>query len=480
MHAIRQILNIFVLSTVGCLIFCYGCTNQRTVPPLFTSAPQQELPDDPVLLEVPQAPAPISIPLSIQIPRQETLVNPKNSVMRQGSVIKSGSSVVISVPASIYQQIRKSSDGETPNKLWFRTDGYFNVLEQYIERGLILVGFNVKDRSKFEAKLRDLRDSGDVIRSSDSSYSIALSDLKKKLDAGKLTSEEFVEQSKQLRDKLLDPYKGSYNREEMTDISEVIRAAQDGDVMADYVLQVNEGAVEHYSGEPLQLGVRPEVQKVIRENPRLRIGSAGENNTIPATLEQPWAQARFNAKLIDVKTGIIDWTGEYSIDSLAVLNDGVQIIIGIRKRPSNAKSIIGGIESYNNQLRSAYQKVIDEKRKLDSAYYEAMRSVTYEGSRMYGENIQVRRRREVEQAENLYLHQLSEYKRIAQYQPPEMKMDWIYDYDVDDPVVIPDLSQPQTKEEERRKDEHVKDLGAKVTYDLLSTIKMSDSNIHRK
>lgn len=162
--------------------------------------------------------------------------------------------------------------------------------------------------------------------------------------------------------------------------------------MSDYILQVNALAVEPYTGSPLQLGTRPEVQKVLRENPGLRLGSLGEQGSIPPLLKQPWAQARFNAKLIDVKTGSIDWIGEYSIESLAVLKDGVRIVIGIRKRPSNAKSIIGGIQNYNDILRTSHQKAATAKRALDSEYHGAMQKKSYYGTIVDGDNLQTRRR----------------------------------------------------------------------------------------
>jgi hypothetical protein len=390
--------------------------------------------------------------------------------MRRGAVVKLDSSVVISVPASFYQRSQEIAGQGISKDIGFSTAGYFNVLEQYIERGLISIGLNVKDRSKFEAKLRDLRDSG-----KDDSYTMALANLQKELEAGKLTRDQFAEQAKQLRDKLLDTSGSStVGRKEMIDISEVIRAAQDGDVMSDYILQVNQLAVEPYTGIPLTLGTRPEVQKVLLENPGLRLAASGEDGTIPATLKQPWAQARFNAKLIDVKTGSIDWIGEYSFESLAVLKDGVRIVIGIRKRPSNTKSIIGGILNANDILRSAHQKAATGKRELDSEYHDAMQKKSYYGTSVDGENLQARRKRSVQRAEELYSRQLSGYRNITQRRPRELTMEWTYDYDVDDPIVIPDLLRPRTEEDRRRLLEHVKDLGSKVTRDLLGTIKISE------
>ena len=463
-----------VLVAAGVVIICSSCATQRITPPLFTSAPQQEPLGSLKLLPVPKAPEVVSIPLTIRIPHCTTSVNEKNGVMRRGAFVRACSSVVISAPASIYQRSQESPGVEISDTIGFKTEGYFNLLEQYIERGLIYAGFYVKDRAKFEAKLRDIRDSGDVVLPVEAPYSAAINSLQKELNAGNINRDEFAEQALQLREKLLDPSRSSRSREEMTDISEVIRAAQDGVVMADYVLQVNELAVEHYSGAPLQLATRSEVQKVLRENPGLRISSSKEEDTIPATLKQPWAQARFNAKLIDIKTGSIDWIGEYSIESLAVLKDGIRIVIGIRKRPSNAKRIIGGIQNYNDTLRAAYQEAATAKKRLDLEYHDALQPKSYYGKSADGDKLQAQRRQSVHRAEEQYAQELSAYRGIVKQEPPELMMEWTYDYNVDEPIVIPDLLHPTKEEESRRLLKHVKDLGSKVTHDLLATIKVSE------
>ncbi len=456
---------------LGVAVVMQGCETQRIASPLLTSVPPEESPDSLQLLDVPQAPAPVSIPLTITIPQQQTSIAPGDSIMRSGAVIKPDSSVVISVP-SIYQRSKQTLGPGISDELGFRTEGYFNTLEQYIERGLIAVGFHLKDRAKFEAKLRDLRDSGDVVRRADSPYNAALASLQQELDAKKITREQYAEQALQLRDKLLDSSQSSQNREELTDISEVIRAAQDGDIMSDYVLQVNELTVLPCSGVPLHLGPRPEVQEFLLKNPGLRIESSGKEGVVPETFKPPWAQARFNAKLIDVKTGSIDWIGEYSIESLVALKDGVQIVIWIRKRPSNANVIIGGIDKHNGVLRSAHNRVTKAKRALDAGYRDAMQKKSYYGTPEDGKKLQSRRRRELQRVKEIYSRALSEYRDVAKRRPRELGMEWSYDYDVDPPVIIPDLLNPQTEEEERRSLEHVKDMGSKVTHDLLATIKI--------
>ncbi len=466
-----------VVVTIAGIMVCSGCATRRAAPPLFSSVPLQESLDQPRLLGLPEPPPTESVPLTIRIPRQAMAVGPDNSIMRRGAVVRPGSSVVISVPASIYQRTQRTPGHGVADELGFRTDGYFNVLEQYIERGLIAAGFHVKDRAKFEAKLRDLRDSGDVVRRADSPYNAALADLQRELDAGKITRKEYAEQALQLRDRLLDPSRGSRGREELTDISEVIRAAQDGDVMADYVLQVNELAVVHYTGTPLQLGTLPEVQEVLRKNPGLRIGSTEDMSTIPSTLKQPWAQARFNAKLIDVKTGSIDWIGEYTIESLAVLDDGVRIVIGIRKRPTNANVVVGGIENHNTIVQAAYNRAAQARRTLDAQYQDAMQKKLYHGTPQDGRRLQARRRKDVQRAEELYARALGDYHAAADRKPPELGMEWTFAYDVDEPVVIPDLLRPRSEDEGRRLLQHVKALGSKVAWDLLQTIKITGNGM---
>ena len=459
------------LGVVAAILTCAGCATQRTVPPLFTTAPQQESPSAPRLLQVPTPPGTRAVPVVINIPQKKTVVAAENSVMRKGATIKQGASVVISVPASMYQRSQDASSRHPTDALGFRTDGYFNVLEQYIERGLLAVGLQAKDRSKFEAKLRDVRDSGTAVRGADNSYAIALASLQRDLDNNKMTREEFAEKAKQLRDKLLDPTAGSRNREELSDISELIRAAQDGDVMADYILQVNDLAVTPYSGTPLQLATRPEVQAALSGNPGFRIGGEG-GKTIPAALPQPWAQARFNSKLIDAKSGSIDWIGEYSIESLAVLDGGITITIGARRYTANAKSIVDAVTEYNSRVRDAYQRAVSAKAELERTYQEVMQPVTYQGPAEQGQSIQNRRLSQVEQAERNYQRTLATYQETVRREPTEARAEWVYDYDVDAPVVSPDLLNPKTEEEQRQLLDHVKALGFKVTHDLLSTMKV--------
>jgi hypothetical protein len=515
-------LGAFFLMGVVVLLFA-GCATQKTVPPLFTAMPPIGEPSQPPQIPKRSPPEQKSFQIVIKVPKKVSAVEAGNSITRPGAIIKPGSSVVISVPKDFAENLAKSDPSDAPSTIGntsdFKTDEYFNDLEQYIERGLIAVGFQAKDRSKFEAKLRDLRESSKAAR--DDAYDIAKADLKKDLDNGKVSREEFSAKVKQLQDKL-DLTGGVGGRsQELKDISEVIRAAQSGEIMADYVLQVNHLGVQGFPGTPMQLEKLPEVQAVLNQNPGLGIGKensalrdngyaivfadlkkdldngkvsrdefsakvkqlqdkldptggVGLQHSLPATIERPWSRASFNAKLIEVKTGSIDWSGEFSVESLAVLEDGITItIVGRRLAPSNGQAIVGAISEYNIRVSEAYQSAVTAKQELDEKYRGVMQPVTYEGDVQIGAEIQNRRKSEVDGAEKKFAQRVAEYQATIERKPPEANVDWTYNYEVDPVITEPDILTPKTEEEKQRKREHDKALARKVTSDLLQTIKMT-------
>jgi hypothetical protein len=447
-----------------------GCATQNTVPPLYAKTPQPEALGEPRVLPVPAPPPTTAIPIFINIPQKKTTIGPENSVMRQGTVVRSGASVVISVPSATYQPPQDGASLRAGDDAGLGSEGSFGALEQYVERGLLAAGLQVKDRAKFEAKLRDARDAAKSRGSADG-FSIALESLKRDLDGGKITRDEFTDKVRQLRDKLADDSAGSRPRAELTDVSELIRAAQDGDVMADYVLQVNELDVTRYAGAPLQLAARPEVQAALVANPGLRVG--GEpGKSIPATLPQPWAQARFDAKLIDAKTGSIDWIGEYAVDSLAVLDGGVTITIGARRRTVNANAVTAPVAEYDDRVRDAHKRAAAARSELEKAYASAMQPLRNDGPAEKGEAMQNARRADVETAERNYQTALAAYQETVRKEPAEAHAQWTYEYDVDAPVVSPDLFNPKSEEERLQLVDHVKALASKVTRELLGAIKV--------
>lgn len=377
-----------------------GCATPptRTVEPLFSEMPNIDVPAEARLLKVPVPPPLKATPLIIKIPKKATAVTAENAVMRRGATIKAGSSVVISIPSAAQRLVDDAARSketaaqggvETPG---FRTDGYFNMLENCSERELTSAGLFVKDRSKFEAKLRDLHDGITAAKTA----------------AGSENTQPVGG---------LSPFKndGELKRQELYDLPELIRAAQDGEVMADYILQVNDLSVRPYTGEPLQLSTRPEVQAVLNEAPGLRVGGEkGNGDSIPATLTQPWMTAHFNAKLINVKTGTIDWIGDYNVESLSVLDEGMTILIGIRRLTENAKSIVEAITTYNDKLTATRREVLDTKGELEAVYEKAMETVQYQGEEYAGVRIQNERKEQVSAAEQGYEKKLRAYNSLTE------------------------------------------------------------------
>ncbi len=481
MKITRSVVNANAIIVAVAMVFLAGCATQ-TVPPLYTTMPKIDMPPPPQLLKVPVPPAQKPISVAIKIPKTTTAVSAESAIMRRGAVIKAGASVVISVPSAL-QRIQDASsrvkDAVNPGAketIGFRTDGYFNVLEQYIERELIAAGFLVKDRSRFEAKLRDLRDGVGVAPANKGVAPVqAIASAQAAGDGEALSADNLFEKGRQFVGVMMSLFTDKSSREEMFDTAEVIRAAQDGSVSADYVLQVNDLSVRHYTGEPMMLTSRPEVQAVLGENPGLRVGVAGEEReAIPATLAQPWMLAHFNAKLINVKTGTIDWIGDFSVESLAVLEDGMTIDISGRRLTANAKTIVDAINSFNKSLVDFYQNVQVASNNLANAYREVMQPVTYYGDYGGGEAMQEQRKAKTEAAERVFAAQVKAYKSARDNLPPESRMDWAYIYVLDQPAVTPDLANPKTENDDQRLMNHVRALGSKITHDLLGTLKVTE------
>ena len=463
---------------------CVGCATPpptRTVPPLYAELPKIEVPQATPLLKIPVPPPQKPIPVTIKIPKQITTVSAENAIMRRGTLIKTGASVVIGVPSSLHKiqnaQVKTAGSLGVKESDSFRTDGFFNDLEQYVERELLAVGFYVKDRSIFEAKLRDLRDglgAAPAVHNDAAPARAAAAALA--ADDGKAFSMNgLFERGRLFVGALASLFIVKGSREEIYDTAEVIRAAQDGAVSADYVLQVNDLSVRHYTGEPLSLASRPEVQAVLGENPGLRVGAAGENgDAIPAKLEQPWLLSHFTAKLINVKTGTIDWIGDYSVESLAVLDEGMIIEVGGRRITSNGKTIVDALVAFNERLQEGYQKVQLSKASLENMYREVMQPITYQGDEGQGAILQAQRKAKVGVVERMYADQVRAYASLSANLPPEAKMEWGYYYVLDQPTVTPDLANPKTETEGQRLLKHVRALGSKITHDLLGTVKVTE------
>jgi len=452
------------------LMMVSGCATNRMAPPLFKTPPKEDPLGEARLIPVPNTITSTNIPLTIHLPKKEIVLTPQNATMSPDVTIKKGSSVVINIPSSnaLCKEAKKD------NQVGFCTDEYFNLLEQYVERGLMLANLTVKDRAKFEAELRGIRTQPDPQKGSLAPYSSILENLKTDLDAGNISRDEYAQQALAFRDRL-PTLKTSKTTKELIDMPELLRAAQDGEVQADYILQVNDLSIAPYSGHVLQLANRPEVEAFLLKNPGLKLGKETKKDTICSTLKQSWAQAHFNAKLINVKTGEIEWIGDLTIDSLSVLKNGVFIYINVRKHPTNQNVIIESIKSHNNNVLVVYKRAAEALKNLNKAYTEATKEFAYYGTPFQKSDIQAQRKEKIKQLEALYKSALEEYRKMAQKAYSKLGTTLQYEYDIDPPILVPNILQPKTKKEQQKLVEHVKKLGEEITKLLPQTIRISEN-----
>lgn len=219
-------------------------------------------------------------------------VGPANDEWAQSRAVRiaAGSSVVISVP------LGAETDVQAPGQGGLRTSGYFNQLEQQVEFALMELGFDLRDRAKFDAKLVE-QDGGEAAR--------------------------------------------------VRTIGQLMNAANG---IADFVLQINR--FEPLEGnarwvEPMQ---QPEVQRFVLQHPGLAGSGALERFEIP-TIE-----GVFNAKLISVETGSVVWTGSHSVDSLDVLPRGMLVTIRVDPRATNEAELAGAAEQYSIRARRVWER----------------------------------------------------------------------------------------------------------------------------
>ena len=299
--------------------------------------------------------------------------------------------VVISVPVVEEESIPPrtagpgfpgtTSEGGLPAT--FKTAGYFNKAEQQIEKSLIEKNFTVLDRSKFEAKLRDERD--------------------ERLAQGVARTQD------------VDVRRASAGPE-LVDISELIRAAQSGDVQAEYILQVNDFRTDPLSDRTVDLTELPDVQILCRQHPGLLETLA---SSPVRTVTLPGFAGLLNAKLIEVQSGAIRWVGEHRVDSPHVLEDGLRIQLRVTKSVSNGEEIEAAYARFDQSVRSLERQV--RRARSNANEDELSREERDAHATEYG--------RLCEQLRRL----------LAAGPPPEALARWRYEYSVVDVTIQPEL-----------------------------------------
>jgi len=450
----------------GYLFFLAGCST--SVPPMYTTQPILNPVPDVAPLALVEADALNSESLSVTLPNLDTTPDPSNYVNSPASKILAfaNPSVVIAVPVEKDTEVNSALD-----KNEFKTEGYIADYEPIIEKALIRKGFSVIDRSKFEAKLRDLRD-----RSADTGWhdtqdkiiNRMINTLEKQLNAGEITEHEYTIKLNELQSSSKTRNK---DEKEIVDMSELIRAAQSDGVKADYILQVNNKVQPRLSHqEELMLQGAEPVEEYRRRNPSLHYGYEAGN--IVPSVPTPMYRCELSAKLINVATGRVIWVGSHELTSRSA--EDFLITLEIAKRPSNLHAINEEIQKYNRES----ERLVTEARSIESAllqlYRQAMQVQKFDDGDVAEEYKQTMTAKISRYEENYRQAQaaLQEHNAKRPATQPEVR----YEYSVSKPLIKPNLGLIDSNDYMTRKsiEDHVKKLTNITVASLLDTIKVSN------
>ena len=240
-----------------------------------------------------------------------------NAVLSEEANIRPGSSVVIDVPTDIEVE-RLQAESDTEDGV-FRTINYFNFAEQAMEKQLLRGRFVVKDRSKFEAILRDLRDVGDCKPYWFScidvgAYEPLLKDLEDKRERDEISDVDYARKVQEYRNELrIGGTSRKAGEKELVDTSEVIRAASASEVQADYILQVNVFDTSGRRRESINLLANEEFRQFVDKYAAVKERFSSDRNSY---FECEVAEASLNAKLIHVSSGDVVWIGSHKVTEL--------------------------------------------------------------------------------------------------------------------------------------------------------------------
>ncbi len=465
------------------MLFITGCSN-KIFKPIYTDAPT--LTKAPVVTYLQKKAVPnrerkqLVITLSeVNKPKEDNYFNNLKKDELSGD---KRPSVIIAVPEEVGEGTKKKEFEESDNfdKI-FGTSGYYNEAEQAIEKSLLRIGFDVLDRSKFEAKLRDLRDRGqerpwfwnDWTEKylENGEFDIVKDEYKKQLQDGTISIQQYTEIITEV-DKISQrglPGK-KRDEDEMNDIAEVIRAAQTGTDQAEYLLQINEVSVADAGSRSLNITKFPEVKQFLSKNEGLSFGKS--KGTLPTTINSNWLRSEFNAKLREINRGSIVCLGSHELESWSA--EEITISFDVQKYVDNEEAINGKIMQHNNYLRGLVTKVESINKQLNALYLEASTKRKFKNSaelKEYSSSIKSK----IKTLEAEYEEKLSTLNSSINLAPIQSENPWTYSYLVSSPIVEPNLLDEgkQNIQGQQRLLRHRKELINAVTNGLIKTIAIS-------
>lgn len=302
------------------------------------------------LMQMPVIPPAQRTLVEAQLEFRSTSNLSENAVQLGTHKIRPSSSIVINVPDNLFNQ----GEGRATSQE-FQTKDFFNDAEQQIEKVLITNGFRVLSRSKFEAKLRTLRDEARcnlahyhcLYSQVSEDMRPILDELTKKFERQQIDTATYADEMKKFREKFQTSSAGKKRADgdkELTDISEVIRAAEAGDVQANYILQINKFDTDQRMLIKADLNHVAKVRDFLRSNPEVKADFDRHYQVACAAVG-----ASLNAKLVDVKTGEIVWIGNHQLNEFSSGVHKVSYELGSEKFVANAQQIAQFVTYQNTE-----------------------------------------------------------------------------------------------------------------------------------
>lgn len=350
------------LVLAGSALLFSGCATKMSGPPLMEKSPEYEAVPSISKLQVPEKPDFQPMELRYEIPKELVKGGSFESIVSAEAKFSKGTSVVINVPAlAKMKPVTGYAATEAFSGAEFVTARNFHRMEQSIEKALLLSGFTVKDRQKFEAFLRETTQT--------ELTPDELLNVCRLLNASS-DRDELAKQILAVRKK----YEGTPQEDWAQDICKLINAGKAGEIQTDYILQVNKLKIQNSPLDEVllmaDLKANEETLKLLEMYPEL-------SHQLPESIPVNMYEAVFNAALINVKTGSIDWIGDYTVNSVWILDDAVEVSAVVAQSVANETVLHQEVDNYNSTLTKAHKGAVKAYDRLMAAIEEACAPISY-------------------------------------------------------------------------------------------------------
>lgn len=473
----------YILFCLVILLSLITACSPKVFQPLYNPAPVVQVPPK---NEIPlrDVPSPITEFLSFSLfeerePNPSYYVNSKNVPPIYN---RNSPHVVIGIPdIDLNTSIKEDQtfiEDIDPLEGNYKTSGDYNLAEAEVERALIRNDFTVIGRVKFEAVLRQLRQNFISTRRrlyelmvnvvDINNHNKMMEEVNEMLESGQITNDEWEDYKKIIDNKEVLTEQGiPENYDIPLTGSDLLLIAEK--LASNYLFSINSATVEDIGKRKYPIQQIPEVVAFIQAHPGLEFGEIPSG--LPAQINSDWLKVSFSAKLEDVNSGAIVWSGDYEVESINA--EPLVVHFQVLTKVSNGDLINSAIASYNARLNTLYNETLKSGEDLQNVYHQASAPKEFKTEDellMYKYNLQSR----IRDLEEKHYSDRDRLNQLNSNPPAEANNSWSYSYVVTGPVMEPSLIEDANSTYEGKQNllKHRKELIRKVTHDLISTIEL--------